>query len=125
MAEVSNIPWNERHQYVHYLPEKGYSPENPKAFHVSPFNHLNQHYRWELTPPDTTVSVQIDVDDERGHVFTARLDLERHPLERGAVRRQLLRKPVMTLYIVSAIYWQALRLYLKGVPYVPYKKEAV
>jgi DUF1365 family protein len=29
----------------------------------------------------------------------------------------------MTASIVSAIHWQALRLYAKGVPYVPYTKK--
>lgn len=125
LAEVSNTPWNERHQYAHYLPEKGYTPEHPKAFHVSPFNHLDQRYRWKIMPPGKTLSIQINVDDERGHVFTARLDLERRPLDFSNIRRELLKKPAMTLYILSAIYWQALRIYLKGIPYVPYTKETV
>ena len=45
------------------------------------------------------------------------------PFNSATVRRQLIRKPVMTAAIVSAIHWQALRLYAKGVPYVPYPKE--
>lgn len=125
LAEVSNIPWNERHQYAHFVGEKRYDHDNPKGFHVSPFNPLDQHYRWKLKAPDESVFVQIDVDDERGHVFTAQLDLERRPFELGVARREILKKPVMTLYIVAGIYWQALKLYLKGVPYVPYGKETV
>lgn len=123
LAEVSNIPWNERHQYCHYVKKNGLSPDNPKQFHVSPFNPLNQHYRWNIKEPAEDVFVQIDVDDERGHIFTARLELERHPLNLKSVVKELLKKPVMTLYIVAGIYYQALKLYLKGVPYVPYKKE--
>lgn len=125
LAEVSNIPWNERHQYAHYLPDTGYGPDNQKTFHVSPFNHCDQHYRWHLSPPEENVSVQIDVTDERGHIFTARVNLERHALERSTVRRELLKKPAMTAYIVSAIYWQAMKLFIKGVPYVPYTKESL
>ena len=124
LAEVSNIPWNERHHYGHYLDDGGYAPTHPKAFHVSPFNRLDQQYRWQITPPGKSIRLGIDVHDHRGPVFEARLRLERHPLTRAAVRRLLLRKPVMTASIVRAIYWHALRLYLKGVPYVPYQKEA-
>ena len=67
--------------------------------------------------------IQIDVDDDRGSVFSAMLSLERQPLSLQSVRRKLLKTPVMTLYIVFRIYWQALQLYVKGVPYVPYTKE--
>ena len=125
LAEVSNIPWNERHQYAHYLPGRTLSPDNPKSFHVSPFNPDRQHYRWQIRPPGDEICVQIDVDDERGQIFTARLELERKPLELSSIRREILKRPVMTLSVISHIYWQALKLYIKGVPYVPYKKEAI
>ncbi len=125
LAEVSNIPWNERHQYGHFLQGRDTPMEHPKAFHVSPFNPVKQHYRWELEAPGENIFVQIDVSDERGQVFSARLELERRPLELSSVRREILKKPAMTLSIVSGIYWQALKLFVKGVPYIPYSKEAI
>ncbi len=123
LAEVSNTPWNERHQYAHYILGTGCAPDNPKMFHVSPFNPMNQHYQWEITPPADNMSVKIKVDDKRGHIFTAMLSMKKRPLTHQTIRSELLKKPVMTAYIVCRIYWQALKLYLKGVPYVPYKKE--
>lgn len=125
LAEVSNIPWNERHQYSYYVKGDSLTPDHPKQFKVSPFNPLNQHYRWELTPPTEKVYVKIDVDDDRGHVFTARLELDRRELNTKSVSRELLKKPAMTVFVVAGIYWQALKLYLKGVPYIPYKKGAL
>ena len=123
LAEVSNIPWNERHHYAHYLGDHQFSPSEPKAFKVSPFNPVNQQYRWEIHPPDETVAVTISVHDERGHIFAAKLDLQRYTLSSSSIRKRLLRRPVMTASIVAGIYWQALKLYLKGIPYVPYQKE--
>ena len=123
LAEVSNTPWNERHQYCHYIQDNNLEPDNDKKFHVSPFNPMNQHYQWKFNTPENQLNVTIKVDDERGHLFTASLRLEQRALTLQTVRKELLKKPVMTAYIVSRIYWQALKLYLKGVPYGPYKKE--
>lgn len=120
LAEVSNIPWGERHHYGHYLGDGNFRPEHGKAFHVSPFNPEDQHYRWTITPPGERLAVTIEVSDRRGEIFAATLDLARRPLTPAEVRRQLRRIPVMTAYIVAGIYYQALRLYLKGVPYIPY-----
>lgn len=125
LAEVSNIPWNERHQYAHYVADGQLMPHQPKKFRVSPFNSLNQKYRWKLKAPDETLCVQLAVDDERGHIFEALLNLKRYPFTKKTVTRELLRKPAMTIFIVAGIYWQALRLYRKGVPYVPYEKEMI
>lgn len=123
LAEVSNIPWNERHQYGHFVGDGKLSPQHPKQFHVSPFNSKNQNYSWQLMEPGATVSVQLKVSDDRGHVFTAQLGLTRHPLNLQSVRARLLRKPAMTVSIIAGIYWQAFKLFRKGVPYIPYIKE--
>jgi len=69
--------------------------------------------------------MNLGVDDARGHVFEASLDLEREPLTLKSLRRQLLRRPIMTASIVTAIYWQAFLLYIKKVPYIPYEKEMI
>lgn len=123
LAEVSNIPWNERYQYAHYVIGNGLHLHHPKRFHVSPFNSINQNYSWKLKAPDDNISVSLAVDDDRGHIFEAKLELNRCPFTIKSVQKELLKKPAMTIYIVAGIYWQALRLYRKGVPYVPYQKE--
>jgi DUF1365 family protein len=51
--------------------------------------------------------------------FDATLSLARRPWTAGEIRRQLLRRPVMTATVTAAIHWQALRLWWKGVPLVP------
>ena len=124
LAEVSNIPWNERHHYAHLLDSSEDELVNDKHFKVSPFNpSRDQTYRWQIESPGDKVSIKLGVHDQRGHVFTAGLHLCRQPFTIKSARRLLLRTPVMTAYIVAAIYWQALRLFIKGIPYQPYVKE--
>lgn len=125
LAEVSNIPWNERHQYGHYVAEGQRTLTNSKEFHVSPFNPTNQTYGWRIDSPGDLIGVNLEVHDHRGHIFEASLRLKRYPLTLQSVRRQLLKKPVMTAFVVLGIYWQAFKLFLKGVPYVPYRKETI
>lgn len=125
LAEVSNTPWNERHQYAYHVADGRYDLVQSKAFQVSPFNPLRQQYRWLIEPPGATVGVAIKVNDSRGEIFEARLKLERQPLNLPVVRRLLMKRPVMTAFIVAGIYYQALKIYLKGIPYIPYGKEAL
>jgi DUF1365 family protein len=123
LAEVSNTPWNERHYYAHDLTEPGREIRHAKEFHVSPFNPMEQEYRWQIEPPGERVRIRIEVSDRRGHIFDATIQLQQQPLTTAVARAQLLKKPLMTGFILAAIYWQALRLYLKKVPYVPYMKK--
>ncbi len=125
LAEVSNTPWNERHHYAYHVADGCYELTQSKAFQVSPFNPLQQQYRWRIGPPGGKIGVSIAVSDDRGEIFEARLQLERQHLEKATVRRMLLKKPIMTAFIVVCIYYQALKIYLKGIPYIPYKKETV
>lgn len=123
LAEVSNIPRNERHQYGLYVADDNFEPVRRKEFKVSPFNPVDQQYRWRVTCPGEHLLVELAVTDDRGLIFEASLQLQRRPLSMGQLCKQLIKKPAMTAFIVAGIYWQALRLFLKGIPYVAYEKE--
>jgi len=125
LAEVSNTPWNERHYYAHDLTVGERPLTHRKAFHVSPFNPVDQSYRWHIDPPTDKVRVKIEVHDQRGHIFDAEVALERQPLSLESIRRPLIKRPVMTVFVMIGIYWQALKIFLKRIPYVPYRKETL
>ena len=126
LAEVSNTPWNERHYYGHLLTMGENSPTNAKNFKVSPFNpENNQTYKWKIGQPCDDLAINLGVHDKRGHIFEAALRLKKNPFTFETVRQFVRRTPAMTLVIVLRIYWQALKIFLKGIPFISYKKEQI
>jgi len=90
----------------------------PKSFHVSPFLKPGHEYDWTFTPPgDRLISESVSYEDGR-EIFDSTLKLERREWSRPELHRALRRFPWMTAKVITAIHWQALRLFLKRVPLV-------
>ncbi|MCQ4347536.1 DUF1365 domain-containing protein [Pseudomonas stutzeri] len=118
LCEVSNTPWHQRYHYV--LPAEGEGSQHfavAKAFHVSPFLPRELEYHLHFGAPGARLGVHMEDHDAEGKLFDATLGLERHALDRAAVHRHLRAFPWMTAKTVLGIYWQALRLALKRVPF--------
>jgi DUF1365 family protein len=119
VADVTNTPWNERHQYV--LPAGGARGPlrflTPKEFHVSPFMEMDLDYAWTLEEPGERLALRIENRAPGGApLFDAVLALRRREITGASLAASLARFPLMTLQVVAAIYWQAFRLHRKGAP---------
>jgi uncharacterized protein len=126
LAEVTNTPWGERHAYMlgGAPAESGViAGELEKSFHVSPLMGMNHRYEWRTTQPNGRLVVHIESAGADGTSFDATLSLERSELERKTMRRLLVRHPAVSARTVGRIYWQALRLRLKGAPYHPHPER--
>lgn len=118
VAEVNNTPWDERHSYVLVAPQQGQWLKTAfdKTFHVSPFNPMCMRYHWRSNTPDKRLVVHMENRQDEERVFDATLSLREKPMTARSMNRLLLRYPFMTAKVGLGIYWQALRLYLKGMP---------
>lgn len=120
VAEITNTPWGERHVYVVRGAPDGARAELAKGFHVSPFFGMDQTYRWELQVPGERLAVEMRNEEGGREVFRARLALRRRAWSGGALWRAALLRPLAAWKVLAAIYWQALRLWAKRVPFHPH-----
>lgn len=91
--------------------------ELEKEFPVSPFMPMDIQYSWRFTAPGEKLAVAMENERQGNTIFSALLDLERCPLTGANLTLALLQWPSMNLRIITAIYWQTLRLRRKGVPF--------
>jgi uncharacterized protein len=117
--EVRNT-FGEIHPYV--LPVRpgemtaaGLRQEQDKLFYVSPFVEMAMRYRFRITPPDECLRLRILETDREGPLLAATFSGRRHALTNFALLRCFVALPLVTLKIVAAIHWEALRLWLKGI----------
>jgi DUF1365 family protein len=127
LCDVSNT-FGERHLY---LLNRGAPIANnseltaAKVFHVSPFCRVEGRYRFRFMRTgrqrDASFSertlARIDYDDTDGPILLTSIAGTSHPLNDRNIMRALQRFPLMTFAVIARIHWQALKLWIKRVPF--------
>jgi DUF1365 family protein len=121
VVEVNNT-FGERHCYLLDSPRYGQELCADKVFHVSPFCEVEGSYRFRFMRSlhagiDRTVA-RIDHDDATGPLLQTSVAGTLEIVNPASLRKALWRYPAMTFGVVGRIHWQALRLWLKRVPFV-------
>ncbi|MAS12271.1 MAG: DUF1365 domain-containing protein [Nitratireductor sp.] len=119
LYEVCNT-FGERHTYVipaENLSAKGIRHACDKALYVSPFLSMNCRYNFRILPPTEDVLVAINETEEDAPVLHASFAGRRQDLTDKALLGLLFSHPLMTLKITGAIHLEAVRLWLKKVPF--------
>jgi DUF1365 family protein len=118
LAEVNNT-FGERHCYLLQGAELGWGRELQarKVMHVSPFCALEGGYRFRFMRTADRLIARVDHDDDRGPLIQTALSGALQPLTAVSVRRAIWGWPLMSFGVVARIHWQALKLWLKRVPF--------
>lgn len=121
LAEVNNT-FGEHHQYLLSGPADG--PIGPdtvlacrKVLHVSPFCRVEGGYRFRFRDVDDRRFAGIDYHDADGLLIRTAMGGRTQPFTAANLRRALFAQPLLTLGVVARIHWQALRLWLRKVPF--------
>lgn len=116
VAEVTSTPWRERMHYVIPCNSSHQSHSFAKRMHVSPFMPMDMSYHWRSRSPSRSLSIHLQNWRGGEEVFNATVALRRVEISSASLGRSLQRYPFMTIKVAIAIYWQALRLFLKRMP---------
>jgi DUF1365 family protein len=122
LYEVKNT-FGEQHTYFFKVENQNKLIQNncSKKFHVSPFIEMNCNYFFKILNPAQKLSVIIDQYDQKGKILFASQDGERSDLTSRNLMKSYLKHPLMTFKIISAIHFEAFKLWMKGIKFIKKK----
>ena len=88
-----------------------------KNYYVSPFSELDLEFDFRFDPPGRRL--RLAIDDYRGgeRVLISTVTGAREELTTANLMRFSIRFPLVTLKVIFLIHWEALRLWLKKIPF--------
>ena len=121
LYEVKNT-FGEQHTYIFKIENDNLLQHNcEKKFHVSPFIEMNCNYFFRILKPSEKISVIIDQYQSNEKILFASQDGKRADLTSAELMKSYLKHPLMTFKIISAIHFEAFKLWIKGIKFVKKK----
>ena len=124
LYEVKNT-FDEQHTYIFPVEKssKIITQNCNKRFYVSPFMEMETAYNFRLMEPKETLSVFIKQIDANGTLLSACQIGKKENISTKQLLINFLKHPMMTIKIIMAIHFEALRLWKKGVKLVKRKAK--
>jgi DUF1365 family protein len=116
LAEVNNT-FGERHVYLLRTNDPNATLHAEKVFHVSPFFPVRGDYTFHFQQHDDLFRARVDYATGSGESLRTAWMGRLQPLTPRACLRAFFRYPLMTWGVIARIHLQALRLFIKRVPF--------
>lgn len=132
LSEITNTPWNERKIYTHdcrktqiqYSPYFSYQFDFKKAFHVSPFMPMSIDYRWRFSFSEKQTVIHMQLFEKNILQFDATMRFELEAITHPSQQKKYAFSQVFQPFkMLSGIYIQALRLWMKKIPFYRHPKK--
>ncbi len=107
------------------ISDAGVRQQQDKLFYVSPFIEMAMRYHFRILPPGERVQLRILETDREGPLLAATFNGRHRVLNTTELLRAFLALPLVTMKIMAAIHWEAMRLWLKGARLVPREDETL
>ena len=121
LYEVKNT-FGEQHTYIFKVKNSNFLQHScSKKFHVSPFIEMNCNYYFKILKPSEKISVIIDQYQLNERLLYASQDGKRADFTSRELIKSYLKHPLMTLKIISAIHFEAFKLWTKGIKFIKKK----
>ena len=121
LYEVKNT-FGEQHTYIFKVENGQLLQHNcSKKFHVSPFIEMNCDYFFKILKPSEKISVIINQYQLKEKILYASQDGTRVDFTSLELIKSYLKHPLMTFKIISAIHFEAFKLWVKGIKFVKKK----
>ena len=121
LYEVKNT-FGEQHTYVFKTNDDKIITNNcTKKFHVSPFINMECQYYFRVLKNSEKISIIIDQNDNEGKLLYASQDGKAKDFNEKNLIISYISHPLMTLKIIAAIHYEALKLWLKGIKIIKRK----
>ncbi|WP_442895367.1 DUF1365 domain-containing protein [Bradyrhizobium sp. AZCC 1678] len=101
------------------ISDAGVRQQQDKLFYASPFIGMAMRYHFRVLPPGERVQLRILETDREGPLLAATFNGSHRALDTKELLRAFVALPLVTMKIMAAIHWEALRLWLKGARFVP------
>ena len=121
LYEVKNT-FGEQHTYIFKVENNNLLQHNcSKKFHVSPFIEMDCNYFFKILKPAEKISVIIDQYQLNEKILFASQDGRRVDFNSKELLKSYIKHPLMTFKIISAIHFEAFKLWVKGIKFVKKK----
>lgn len=119
IAEVCNTYHEMKLYLVDQFGKGRWQRKVAKDFYVSPFSDVRDFFDFRLGLPADDWKVMINNLDQEGLTLTSTIAGQQRPLSAGRLLWFAFKYPLLSLKVILMIHWQALKLWLRKVPYFP------